>query len=258
MVACCLGIGNGAWVTWYDDDSMKTFLSSLSSRFSLCIGDRKSGYAHPRKKILLTLVMVILATWLVLISGERVLAPALQIEDVRSEKGFAVRSAETFMVAQVRVAGTYQDAFIQGVAILDRYREGDNLRQPIEIITVRGQVRERSEQLGRMFPYLLQEEDEGTVLISMILPGAVSSQSAPRPTDPRIRISTVPASHFAVRSVPRTALVENAHTQEEQLRELLTEQGYVARSVATVAVYDLTWTPAWFERTELWIPVALR
>jgi len=95
---------------------------------------------------------------------------------------------------------------------------------------------------------------EGAREMIFVLPGEMTPQTAPVPTDPRVSLATIPARRVAVVRYSGS-MEKRASTEEARLRDWLALKGLRPTGLAEVAGYNPPWTLPPFRRNEVMIPV---
>ena len=95
---------------------------------------------------------------------------------------------------------------------------------------------------------------EGAREMIFVLPGEMTPQTAPVPTDPRVSLATIPARRVAVVRYSGS-MEKRASTEEARLRDWLALKGLRPTGLAEVAGYNPPWTLPPFRRNEVLIPV---
>ena len=83
------------------------------------------------------------------------------------------------------------------------------------------------------------------------LPGRFTSESAPVPTDQRVRLVMVPEQRFAVLTFSGSRGQQAVSTRVAQLRAALQALDLDAEGSARALFYDPPWTLPWFRRNEV-------
>jgi|AntRauTorckE5430_2_1112549.scaffolds.fasta_scaffold02252_3 hypothetical protein len=95
---------------------------------------------------------------------------------------------------------------------------------------------------------------EGAREMIFVLPGEMTPQTAPVPTDPRVSLATIPARRVAVVRYSGS-MEKRASTEEARLRDWLALKGLRPTGLAEVAGYNPPWTLPPYRRNEVLIPV---
>jgi hypothetical protein len=95
---------------------------------------------------------------------------------------------------------------------------------------------------------------EGAREMVFVLPDAMTPQTAPVPTDPRVSLATIPPRRVAVVRYSGF-LSRRAAVEEARLRDWLARRGLRPTGPAEVAGYNPPWTLPPYRRNEVLIPV---
>ena len=150
-----------------------------------------------------------------------------------AQESFEIRDYRPQVWAVHSARGTYKSAVEQGYIRLERYFTGGNTVP--EAIPMSPPVmvrRDGAEGWTTMFP----------------LPDAYSPESAPRPTDRRIRVVGQPARRVAALSFKEPPSETVLRDRAGQLDSWLSAQGIEHRGDFTLASYDPPWKPGFMRR----------
>ncbi|HXV26461.1 MAG TPA: heme-binding protein [Candidatus Paceibacterota bacterium] len=196
---------------------------------------------------------ILLAVWLAA-SWLAVLRPARQYGVTGTGDGYELREYGELTAAQVRVTGSYPDALGHAVVLLDDYLDGENLKQPVEITTIRGRTTEASERVRGYGPVMWEEAD-GTTVVSVILPGRFTPDTAPRPKSPWVRIVSLPGRTVAAASFRGPVSTARVAEVAGELQRLLEDDKQLILSQFRVAGYAPPWVFPPLRRTEIHVTV---
>jgi len=91
--------------------------------------------------------------------------------------------------------------------------------------------------------------------MAFLLPAAVTAATAPKPSDPRVRLRTVPPCHVAVSRFTWTCTMEVATTKAEELLATLETRGVAVTGPWRLARYNPPFTIPFLRTNEIHIPV---
>ena len=177
-------------------------------------------------------------------------------EVIEQADGYEIRRYDEFTVIQIELEGVFDQARSEANGVFAKYRAGANLKYPVVITTIRGETTEESTRLPRTAPMLIEQEP-GTFTFSYILPGEYDADTAPRPTDPRLRIRTIPARYVAAISSSGGVAPGRMANMQETLRRRLERDVRPTLYLASFmsAAYDAGWLFPLFRRYEIQVPV---
>ena len=92
-------------------------------------------------------------------------------------------------------------------------------------------------------------------LMRFFLPSGLSTETAPRPTDPQVRVVTVPEQTLAALSFTGLASEGRLATQKNRLTADLASTHWEARGTVTAYFYDPPWTLPFLRRNEVVVVV---
>lgn len=93
----------------------------------------------------------------------------------------------------------------------------------------------------------------GAATMRFFLPSALSEATAPAPTDPRVRVRTVPGETLAVLRFSGSG--DDAEPRQEELRRRLAGSRWRAIGAPVTFFYDPPWTLPFLRRNEVAVPV---
>ena len=181
--------------------------------------------------------------------------PAYRV--VEQLEGAEVRRYDPYVVAEVTVAGDFEDAARRAFRRLAGYIGGANraeedIRMTVPVLQTPAPA-ERVEQTGA----LLQRSaaDGNSHLVAFVLPARYALAAAPTPVDPQVRLRRVPARSVAARRY-RGAWSESRYRQEEShLLETLAGSGWEPAASPEWARYNPPMMPSFLRRNEVLVEV---
>ncbi|NCF48985.1 MAG: heme-binding protein [Bacteroidetes bacterium] len=112
----------------------------------------------------------------------------------------------------------------------------------------------QSEKIDMTAP-VTQSNQDGKMVMQFFLPKQYSSQTAPKPTDPRIAIVELPETYFAVLSYSGSASDRNFEKRHKELKAALDEDGMTITGAPIKATYNSPFTLPFLRRNEAMYPV---
>lgn len=175
---------------------------------------------------------------------------------VAKKKKYEIRLYPAHIVAQTVVTGAYQDALNEGFRIVAGYIFGGNVKK--ERIAMTAPVVEGSEASSTpiaMTAPVTATLEGASRTIAFGMPRSYTLETLPTPTDPRVKIVTLPEKKMAVLrfSWLRTDSRVEAHKQE--LLAALKADGMATVGEPQYAGYNAPWTPPWMARHEVMVEV---
>jgi hypothetical protein len=121
------------------------------------------------------------------------MAEQQRYEVVRRYPGFELRHYPAHAVAEVTVSGSFDTAGSRAFRSLFRYISGQNTSSSAVAMTAPVvQAAAPSEKVPMTAPVVQSEAREGEYVVAFVLPATMTADSAPFPTDPRVRVRAVP------------------------------------------------------------------
>jgi hypothetical protein len=175
---------------------------------------------------------------------------------IEKREGFEIRRYASYAVAQTIMSGSPRDADSGGFRILFAYISGANEgTQKIEMTApvVREVVPAKIEMTA---PVIREPLGANRFAMQFVLPERFDAQSAPRPTDERVKILQVPARTIAVRQYSGVATPEMVAEQSQQLLDALRAASLTWKGEPSVAGYNAPFVPGFMRRNEVWVQLA--
>jgi hypothetical protein len=173
-------------------------------------------------------------------------------EVVRRYPDFELRSYPPHTVAEVTVEGSFDAAGTRAFRTLFRYISGHNdSSRSVAMTAPVVQAAARPEQVEMTAPVVQSEAPDGGYVVAFVLPAALTAETAPVPTDPRVRIRTVPeqlaaAVQFSGRWSERTYRHHLSH-----LEAAVESAGLRAVGPPRYARFNSPFTPWFLRRNEV-------
>jgi hypothetical protein len=177
-----------------------------------------------------------------------------EYEVVASHGDFEVRRYAAMILAETRVESDFERAGNEAFRRLFAYISGDNTAQS-KIAMTAPVVQELSAEKIDMTAPVLQAGDASGWSVAFVVPAQYSWETAPQPTDPRVKLRLLPARTVAAVRFSGTWDEERFTTKEKELRALLADRGLKTIGEAMYARYNPPFTPWFLRRNEVMIAV---
>lgn len=191
-----------------------------------------------------------LAGWLMVSSIESPLSA-----DREQRSGYEIREQQAYLTARVQVGGPWSQALDEGRRIIGAYLSGNNTTQSSIAMTLPVDIQEPEGETIALAAPVVHEEKNGQWLVSFILPSKYTTDTVPRPNDPRIRLMTVPAQRVAVLSFNGWADRTDVSARQEVLGDLLKQDKEIIISPFRVVQYGTFWAPPFVRRNEIIVTI---
>jgi hypothetical protein len=187
------------------------------------------------------------------------ISTAMAIEEpsfkvLAKDGSFELREYSPYVVARTRVEADFEDAGSIAFQRLFRYISGNNVAQH-KIAMTAPVTQSRGEKIAMTAP-VSQVADGRAFLVAFTLPSTYTLATAPKPLDPTIQVSEVPAQLIACWRYSGRWTVANYRENESLLRERIKARGLITRGDPVLARYNPPFTPWFMRRNEVLIPVA--
>lgn len=174
---------------------------------------------------------------------------------VKEADGYEIREYPEHIVAQTTVQGAYNEALNEGFRIVAGYIFGGNTRK--ESIAMTAPVTDEkstSQTIAMTAPVVAETAGEARV-ISFGMPRAYTLETLPAPTDPRVKIVTVPAKKYAVLRFSWWRSDKRVEDKQDALLFALSRDGVEVVGSPAYAGYNAPWTPPWMIRNEVMVEI---
>lgn len=115
------------------------------------------------------------------------------------------------------------------------------------------------ERIAMTVPVAMGADDSGTdAVMRFFLPASLTAETAPRPTDPRVRVVELPAQDWAVIRFAGLRSERETARQERALLARLAGSAHAPVGEPVVLAYDPPWTLPPFRRNEVAVRVESR
>lgn len=170
-----------------------------------------------------------------------------------------IRDYEPMILAEVLVDGTMAGAGNRGFRPLANYIFGDNQLPAggsgADIAMTAPVLQTKSGKIAMTAPVTQARSGEGW-RIAFIMPSEWTLQTLPRPNDPNVVLSEVPARRVAVIRFSGGPSEARFERKAAELAEFLEREGYQPVADPVYARYDPPWVPTLMRRNEVMIEIA--
>jgi hypothetical protein len=166
------------------------------------------------------------------------------------------RQYEPYLVAEtvIRDTSDYDDAGSEGFRRLFRYISGANASQTKVAMTAPVERSPAGEKIEMTAPVQQGESADGW-RVSFMLPGEYSLETAPIPSDDRVRIRTVPGRLRAVLRYSGRWTEKNFRKRRDELRDGLAAESIRPLGEFQSAAYNPPFMPPFLRRNEVIVEV---
>lgn len=194
-----------------------------------------------------------------LFTGESAMSLEQPTYDVVYRDGdIEYRQYESYLVSETIIenAGDYKAAGNEGFRRLFRYITGSNSGQTKIAMTAPVAQTPASEKIAMTVPVQQANSAEGW-RVAFMLPTRYTLETAPRPTDPRVRIRQVPGRLMAVLRYSGRWTERNFVVKKTTLLDTLESESVMPVGEIQSAMYDPPYMPPFMRRNEVMIEVNL-
>ncbi len=173
-------------------------------------------------------------------------------EVVRDIEGVELRQYAPYLVAEVVLDATAEDAGTRAFPILAGYIFGKNKGEKKFAMTAPVMQTAAPVKMEMTAP-VTQAAVAGGMRVQFVLPQGVSLESAPEPLDPRVQLRLVPASQWAAIRYSGTWSQSNYNEHLGKLQAILAAAGVATQGEPVLARYNGPMTPWFMRRNEIWL-----
>lgn len=175
---------------------------------------------------------------------------------VYADGNIEYRQYEPYLVAETTVAsdGRYTDAGNEGFRRLFRYITGNNTSQSKIAMTVPVEQGKQGEKIAMTTPVEQSSTEEGWV-VSFMVPRDYTLETAPRPTDPRVRIREVPGELRAVLRYSGRWTDSLFRKKRTELIDTLESSEVTMQGEVQIAFYDPPYMLPFLRRNEVQVRI---
>lgn len=176
-------------------------------------------------------------------------------EVVQRHPAFELRRYPAHVVAEVEVHGAFEVAGNRAFRSLFGYITGRNqtassvaMTAPVVQSTPRAAT---SEKVAMTAPVLQADDGAGGYVVAFVLPASLTAETAPVPTDPQVRIRTVPG-HLAAAVRYSGRWTESSYRRHlSELESAVRAAGLVTVGAPRFARFDPPFKPWFLRRNEV-------
>ncbi len=194
------------------------------------------------------LLLLILTT--VPLSSHAIEEPKYEV--IRQIDGVELRRYEPYVVAEVVLDATAEDAGSRAFPILAGYIFGKNKGEKKFAMTAPVTQTAAPVKMEMTAP-VTQAAAPGGMRVQFVLPEGVTLESAPEPLDPRVQLRLVPASQWAAIRYSGSWSQANYDEHLGKLQAALAAAGVATQGQPVLARYNSPMTPWFMRRNEIWL-----
>lgn len=169
-------------------------------------------------------------------------------EVIRQGRGYELRHYPESVVAEVRVRADFDSAGSLAFQPLVTYIGGANESRSSLAMTA---PVIQNEPLAMTAPVLQAAGGDGEYVVAFVLPRSVNLESAPIPTDPRVRIRRIPESITAATRYSGRWSRSAYLAKVAELQAALTKDGLTPQGEPRFARFDPPFKPWFLRRNEV-------
>jgi len=176
---------------------------------------------------------------------------------------FELRRYDKQLVAQTLVSGDQDSASREGFKVLADYIFGNNtaatggsskisMTAPVTMQPNNKKSDSESQKIAMTAPVSMQQDD-GKWRVQFTMPSKYTMQTLPKPNNPNITITEVPAQTYGVIKFSGLAGSKKVATKTEELQSWMQTQNLTIMGEPELARYNPPWTLPFLRRNEVMI-----
>ena len=176
---------------------------------------------------------------------------------------FELRRYDKQLVAQTLVSGDQDSASREGFKVLADYIFGNNtaptggsskisMTAPVTMQPNNKKSDSESQKIAMTAPVSMQQDD-GKWRVQFTMPSKYTMQTLPKPNNPNITITEVPAQTYGVIKFSGLAGSKKVATKTEELQSWMQTQNLTITGEPELARYNPPWTLPFLRRNEVMI-----
>ena len=219
--------------------------------------------------IFIIIIVALLVGWTALsyFFGRSIASPEYTV--LEQKNGYEIRAYDPYILAQVEVTGTYDEAVNKGFRILADYIFGNNTKRTDIAMTAPVTESEgESEKMAMTAPVVVSENEELSMTapvtergneqlrtISFVMPFEYTLETLPKPNNPEVKIVPQEARKVAALRFSWFRSGERVAKKKQELLDLLEQDGVLSKGFPEYAGYNAPFTAPWLNRNEVMVEV---
>ena len=178
-------------------------------------------------------------------------------EVIKSNGPLELRTYKSYLIAQVEVSGSFDDAGSKGFRLLAKYIFGGNQSNTSISMTapVSMQALDVEPEQANINTLSIVETKSKRWQVTFSMPSKFTLESLPAPQDNRVQLKEHPAETLAVIVFSGRASSTNTKKHERQLMDWIKAEGLQVQGTLSMARYNDPFTFPWNRRNELMVKV---
>jgi len=203
------------------------------------------------KQFILYISIISLSTSCSLFGIQNEESPSYKI--ILKDGPFEIRKYDPYIVAEVKIKGSYKDSSGDAFRILAGYIFGKNKNDKSVSMTSPVMIEQRPVNITMTSPVQMNQI-KNNLIMRFSMPSKYNLENLPTPLDKRITLKTVDSKIIAVLRFSWLNSKEKHDTKNNELRKWLKDYiEYIPNSNYSFAGYNPPWTLPFFRRNEVHI-----
>ncbi len=169
---------------------------------------------------------------------------------------YEIREYLPVVAIETEVEANFEDAGNRAFRRLFNYIDGNNQSQASIAMTAPvTQSASESEKIAMTAP-VTQSERDGKYVVRFMLPAKYTLETAPKPNDPTVVVTELPARRFAVHTYSGTWAKSGYDDGLAKLKQALNRGGVDFEDAPIWSRYNSPFSLWFLRRNEIWLPLA--
>ena len=174
---------------------------------------------------------------------------------IQRQGDFELRRYEPYLVAEIEVSASFEEAGNIAFRPLANYIFGENRRSEKMEMTAPVTQAPKGEKIGMTAPVIQSSRGDGNYVVSFVMPSRYTVDTLPKPSNPTIRFREVPARTIAARTYRGGWSQKRYGKEERALRDALEKRDLLPLQPPVWARYNPPFWPWFLRRNEILIEV---
>ena len=167
-----------------------------------------------------------------------------------------LREYSSFLVAEVTIKGSFEEAGNKAFRSLFNYIDGKNSKQQsIEMTAPVNQEQIQGEKIEMTAPVNQQQIEEGAYRVSFVMPSRFTMETLPKPLNPNVKLREIPIRKVAVIRYSGTWSEENYSEHAKELFDFLNKNNHEIVGEPIWSRYNAPFMPWFLRRNEIMVEI---
>lgn len=173
---------------------------------------------------------------------------------VKKDKKFEVRDYSSQIIAVTKVDGNLEDAGNQAFGLLFKYISGSNWPNGKPTGNVAETKSVKGDKIAMTAP-VGQVKEKDSWAVSFMMPDGYTMATIPKPSNPKVSVRKIPKRRMAAIRYSGSWSAEGYEKAKVKLEAWVKAEGLIVTGKPEWARYNAPFTPSFFRRNEILLPV---